>query len=294
MLESLVKIFHDRFKIREPMDGWNVDSLKMNYGAEDTVKDLLQHIQDAVCTAEECSVMFASLIDALGYPVRTVRHLDPSPLKPGDVIKRMKQEARQAFLHAAKDVSKSPNKKKKDTDKVAKDDSDAPAQGTVKKSDLEYEREIALALEATSWVAPEDGAGTSGTQPSNNNNKRKRWKKKGQSAGAAVSKSPGGVGQFWVEVFCGDAKDGQWVHCDPAAGWVNRPQDVERMTNRTGALVYVVAFSGGGAKDVTRRYSSSFVSSQNRETLLVEANDVFVEIERKRDPWKKVEWIGER
>ncbi|KAI8108137.1 hypothetical protein M9434_006167 [Picochlorum sp. BPE23] len=262
MLESLVKIFHDRFKIREPMDGWNVDSLKMNYGAEDTVKDLLQHIRDAVCTAEECSIMFASLIDALGYPVRTVRHLDPSPLKPGDVIKRMKQEAHQAFLHAAKDVPKSPNETKKDTNKATKDDSDAPTQGTVKKSDLEYEREIALALEATSWVAPEDGAGTSGTQPSNN--KRKRWKKKGQSAGAAVSKSPGGVGQFWVEVFCGDAKEGQWVHCDPAAGWVNRPQDVERMTNRTGALVYVVAFSGGGAKDVTRRYSSSFVSSQKQ------------------------------
>lgn len=273
-LEALVKIFHERFKIREPMDGWKVDSLKMDYAAEDTVKDLLQSIQDALCTAEECSVIFASFIDALGYPVRTVRHLDPSPLKPGDVIKRMKQEASRAFLHAAKNAPKTTKQtKNSDTSTVAKDDSKAPdastqtdqPQATVKKSDLEYEREIALALEATSWVAPEDRPGTSGTLI--NSNKRKRWKK-GQSTGAAVSKSPGGVGQFWVEVFCGDAKDGQWIHCDPAAGWVNRPQDVERMTNRAGALAYVVAFSGGGAKDVTRRYSSSFVSSQKqRDTV---------------------------
>lgn len=272
-LEQLVKEFHQRFKIRESMDGWNVDSLKINYGAEDTVKHLLQTIRDAACTAEECSVLFASLIDALGYPVRTVRHLDPSPLKPGDVIKRMKLEATRAFLHAGRDASKISRNKKTSIDSVSKDDSkafDAPAQtdppqGIVKKSDLEYEREIALALEATSWVAPEDRPGTSGIQMNSTTNRKKSNQgKKGKSAGGAVSKSPGGVGQYWVEVFCGDAKDGQWIHCDPASGWVNRPQDVERMTNRMGPLVYVVAFSGGGAKDVTRRYSSSFVSSQKQ------------------------------
>ena len=40
---------------------------------------------------------------------------------------------------------------------------------------------------------------------------------------------------------------------DPLTGWIDREGDVESLAPRGQPLTYVVAFAGGGAKDVTSR-----------------------------------------
>lgn len=46
----------------------------------------------------------------------------------------------------------------------------------------------------------------------------------------------------------------RWVHVDPLTGWVDRAADVEANVGKERQpLRYVVAFAGGGAKDVTQR-----------------------------------------
>lgn len=55
--------------------------------------------------------------------------------------------------------------------------------------------------------------------------------------------------------------EGRWVHVDPITGWYDRPENVEGLVARDQTLAYVIACSGGGAKDVTRRYASNFLAS---------------------------------
>eukprot|EP00850_Spirogloea_muscicola_P006439 SM000030S11448 [mRNA] locus=s30:669086:672434:- [translate_table: standard] len=61
----------------------------------------------------------------------------------------------------------------------------------------------------------------------------------------------------WAEVFCpGEGPEGRWVHVDGARGVVDGANDVEAATAAgcCQPLRYVLAFAGGGAKDITRRY----------------------------------------
>ena len=44
-----------------------------------------------------------------------------------------------------------------------------------------------------------------------------------------------------------------WVHADPLTGWLDRAGDVESLRPRGAVLAYVVAFGGGGARDLTQK-----------------------------------------
>ena len=71
----------------------------------------------------------------------------------------------------------------------------------------------------------------------------------------------------WTEVLAAGGGGSRWVHVDPMAAEVDRPGGVESDPRALGrALVYVVGFFGeGGARDVTRRYSSRFSGADARQ-----------------------------
>jgi len=97
----------------------------------------------------------------------------------------------------------------------------------------------------------------------------------------------GDIGKYWVEVYCGSTTIGtdvgRWVPVDPFTGCIDRAADVEDncalhlvhgaphsgsgggIGKDVTAISYVVAFAGGGgAKDVTRRYTSSFIAAERQ------------------------------
>ena len=86
---------------------------------------------------------------------------------------------------------------------------------------------------------------------------------------------PGRSGEpwYWVEVLAGGGVGGgedctgRWVHVDPSAAEVDQPGGVKEHPRALGrALLYVVGFFGeGGARDVTRRYSSRFSGADARQ-----------------------------
>ena len=83
--------------------------------------------------------------------------------------------------------------------------------------------------------------------------------KRKQRAGSSSVTPTGGAA--WVELFDGTAAEGGWLHVDPLAGAVDAAAAVEGKQRAGPAVTYVVAFSAGGGKDVTRRYCSSFMKS---------------------------------
>ncbi|PSC69590.1 DNA repair complementing XP-C cells-like protein [Micractinium conductrix] len=90
------------------------------------------------------------------------------------------------------------------------------------------------------------------------------------AAGVAVAAQHPDLGLVWVEVFCrevdedgAESGDARWVHADPLTGWVGRERDVEANVPRERQpLAYVVALADGGAKDVTQRYTSSWLAAE--------------------------------
>ncbi|XP_024536390.1 DNA repair protein RAD4 [Selaginella moellendorffii] len=64
----------------------------------------------------------------------------------------------------------------------------------------------------------------------------------------------------WAEVFCGDDSSGRWIHVDAARNLVDDVEKIEASSKQP--VRYVVAFAGSGAKDVTRRYTTSWSKIQ--------------------------------
>ncbi|KAL4458322.1 hypothetical protein ABPG75_013187 [Micractinium tetrahymenae] len=89
-------------------------------------------------------------------------------------------------------------------------------------------------------------------------------------AGTAVAAQRCARGLCWVEVFCRELdEDGaetgvcRWHHADPATAKVDRARQVEGdIPKDCQPLAYVVALAGGGAKDVTQRYTSSWLAAE--------------------------------
>eukprot|EP00850_Spirogloea_muscicola_P010036 SM000058S18466 [mRNA] locus=s58:2763:10424:- [translate_table: standard] len=138
------------------------------------------------------------------------------------------------------------------------------------KGDEEYERQLAMALEATAAASPNGMRGTSpsmSTPPQQPAERLlRRWQSRtplgaadraaSASAAAPWSRKMGPI-LHWAEVFCpGEGPEGRWVHVDGARGVVDCANDVEAATAAgcCQPLRYVLAFAGGGAKDITRRY----------------------------------------
>lgn len=128
-----------------------------------------------------------------------------------------------------------------------------------RKGDVEFELQLQMALSATGAEIQEKLAATSsqsiGTLLDSTPLKKLRKNAEVASNSSAVW-SRSGPPLYWAEVYCGgQTSTGRWVHVDV----VNDIIDGERKVEAASAvcrkpLRYVVAFAGGGAKDVTRRY----------------------------------------
>ncbi|XP_073361913.1 DNA repair protein RAD4 isoform X2 [Aegilops tauschii subsp. strangulata] len=126
-----------------------------------------------------------------------------------------------------------------------------------RKGDVEFELQLQMALSATGAEIQEMLAATSsqsiGTLLDYTPLKKLRKNAEVASNSSAVW-SRSGPPLYWAEVYCGgQTLTGKWVHVDV----VNDIIDGERKVEAASAvcrkpLRYVVAFAGGGAKDVTR------------------------------------------
>jgi xeroderma pigmentosum group C-complementing protein len=163
---------------------------------------------------------------------------------------------------------------------------DAESTSTKRGADDEFEMQLAMAIAATAAVAEAESMKSPGTSRSSNPDTlqqdipdSKRSKKikglgnngnaslrqrlgfspkreeVGSNGGAVWSRKLGPV-IHWAEVYCsGDGTEGRWVHVDAARGIVDGADKIEGAAAACRLpLRYVVAFAGGGAKDVTRRY----------------------------------------
>ena len=134
-----------------------------------------------------------------------------------------------------------------------------------RKGDAEFEMQLEMALSATA-VKSSDHTFSSDNDnicSSSSGTRFKRAKKSERAdwtdsaimdTGAVWSRKKGPP-LYWAEVCCrGEISTGKWVHVDAANGIVDREQEVESASAASRRpLKYVLAFSGSGAKDVTRR-----------------------------------------
>jgi hypothetical protein len=134
-----------------------------------------------------------------------------------------------------------------------------------RKGDEELEAQLRLAMFASAADAQRVCSpleGTSGNEPMQCTSTPWRGQEhngSGRHLGAAHKQQVGWAA--WAEVFCGDAASGSWLHADPIAGVAKAADGVEKAGRAGVAVAYVVAFQGGAAKDVTRRYAGSFMRS---------------------------------
>ena len=158
----------------------------------------------------------------------------------------------------------------------------SPSAKRKRKGDAEFERELEVAMTGTAINANKnknitdldtDAGNGGGDGIVQEITKKKRGSLggggtnggAGTARGAAFGAHQGHVGRYWIELFCGTTNSGRWVHICPISGWIDRAEDVEGLAPRGQSLAYILAFSGqGGAKDVTRRYTSSFLSAEKQ------------------------------
>ncbi|CAH2072591.1 unnamed protein product [Thlaspi arvense] len=133
--------------------------------------------------------------------------------------------------------------------------------GTMRKGDVEFDMQLAMALAAT--------AAADNQQSSKVNEKEKSREIAKANDGLSVSDQviSTAIGSkkvdsplCWAEVYCsGENMDGKWVHVDAVNGVIDAEQGVEAGAAACKTFLrYVVAFAGGGAKDVTRRYCTKW------------------------------------
>ena len=242
LVQSLTGIFHESFSLEKAK---NMLEIPLT-GNEDTIlNDFVGKIGSRCCNVEECTVIFASLLRGLGYPVRLVHVLEPMAFRPGELLKQMTIMAKEY------EKTKKGGSRKKSIlpeDNVDDKDQNTTQEEHQRACDAELQHDIDLAIAATSWKDIEEP------------------KSVHKAARNLPASKPTDLGKYWLEVFCGDVKSGEWIHCDPANGWVDMPERVKSGQKKKNAMTYVVAYSGQGAKDVTRRYADNFVMIQkNRD-----------------------------
>lgn len=125
--------------------------------------------------------------------------------------------------------------------------------GGARAGDEEFERQLQMAMLATSEEQKTRDAHVGGTAASSS----------GVSLAAATDRYKAvrparSASMFWAEVFCGSQATGAWLHADGVSGRVDKVAEVEA-SGRTGpVLTYVLAFTAAGVKDVSRRYAKDF------------------------------------
>lgn len=132
-----------------------------------------------------------------------------------------------------------------------------------RKGDQEFEHQLAMALAATAFQSSSKPEPVSRIHEKDGEGKVLPG---GMTTGLVYNSNNDGTGRIWVEVYVRKSPaDGfRWVHACPALGWFDRCRDVEGLAPKRMPLAYVVAFCAGGAKDVTRRYSLSFIKSEKQ------------------------------
>lgn len=142
------------------------------------------------------------------------------------------------------------------------------SRGLKRKGDIEFERQLEMALSATS-VATHDhktklkvkDLHTNSSNSSSPLGSFKRIKGEGDPSSShgittALGSRKVGPPLYWAEVYCdGENQTGKWVHVDAVNVIIDGEKKVEAAAAACKiSLRYVVAFAGNGAKDVTRRY----------------------------------------
>ncbi|KAK9908106.1 hypothetical protein WJX75_002826 [Coccomyxa subellipsoidea] len=253
-------------------------------------------------TGEELVALFVAIMRSVGLLARTVRALDVLPLKPsrsegrgkgrgaGQPSRHKPASAKPAGAPKAPRESRSPKRRRAATPEPLERMSSE--QQRKRKGDMEYENQMAMALQASlagaaettpsvadvkTGAIPARSAGRAvdakavaavkrsiaAASSSGQTEPKATLPAQGQLAGSMWARSRRGLdGRCWAEVYCGSAESGSWVHVDPLTGTVDRAQDVEKGCVRTAPMAYVVAFSGNTAKDVTQRYVKSFRAVQ--------------------------------
>lgn len=144
---------------------------------------------------------------------------------------------------------------------------DVQVEGLKRKGDLEFQMQLEMALSATAVESSKhsmastvlESPNTSSTHSPTYRRTKKIKLEESQTSSHGISTAIGsrkvGAPLYWAEVFCaGDNLTGKWVHIDVVNAIVDGESKVEAAAAACKtSLRYVVAFSGNGAKDVTRR-----------------------------------------
>ncbi|XP_073122136.1 DNA repair protein RAD4 isoform X2 [Henckelia pumila] len=160
----------------------------------------------------------------------------------------------------------------------ASESCDVQVEGLKRKGDLEFQMQLEMALSATAVESSKhsmistvlESPSTSSTHSPPYRRMKKIKLEESQTSSHGISTAIGsrkvGAPLYWTEVFCsGDNLTGKWVHIDVVNAIVDGESKVEAAAAACKtSLRYVVAFSGNGAKDVTRRYCTQWykVASQ--------------------------------
>ncbi|XP_073293552.1 DNA repair protein RAD4 isoform X1 [Primulina huaijiensis] len=160
----------------------------------------------------------------------------------------------------------------------ASESRDVQVEGLKRKGDLEFQMQLEMALSATAVESSKhsmtstvlESPSTSSTHSPPYRRMKKIKLEESQTSSHGISTAIGsrkvGAPIYWAEVFCaGDNLTGKWVHVDVVNAIVDGESKVEAAAAACKtSLRYVVAFSGNGAKDVTRRYCTQWykVASQ--------------------------------
>ena len=276
-------------------------ALLLTNGVEGIISQLVKATEMKCGGAEELVTLLIALLRALGMDARSLRALHPSSLRPADVA-RQEEEAMRRYSKRSTgpriidldDSHEGTDKKESRVQRFSKKtlttgtQTDSPAEnceatsaGTGlaladidqltdrkrrRKGDEEFEQQLALAIAATDFEVGDlhkEEEKPAGVEKKMTTPIMSRAPKTRQVRGAAWG-STTGVGTFWLEVYTGSEDTGKWMHVDPLTGWVDSPEKVEGILLPCGQpLTYVIACSEGGAlKDVTQRYTTSFLSAQ--------------------------------
>lgn len=248
-------------------------------------------------TPEELGALAVALLRALKLTTRFVSILDVASLKPGaekdessgqNRAKTKRGVFRNFTLMVPKHqaISSHPNKSSShvedkslcETSSESQQEGSAQLQdnkvnssceagtssksdGARRKGDVEFEMQLAMAMAATASVNNQQSSKVTEKKKSPQTTRRSDGLSvSDQVMSTAIGSKKADSPLCWAEVYCnGENMDGRWVHVDAVNGTIDAEQNVEAAAAACRMLVrYVVAFAGGGAKDVTRRYCTKW------------------------------------
>lgn len=289
-LTPLVNWFHSNFRTHntvsaeKPFTSALACALETHEGTPEEVVAL----SVALFRALKLTARFVSILDVVSLKPDSEKFESPgqAPTKKGSRIFNSStlmvpgsshQHVSAAVTTAPIDKKNSSGKSKSGTDTClssgdvqnASDSSIAKKpEGLKRRGDLEYELQMEMALTATAVGAIQNN--TSSDMASSSTSKLLQPFKRIKNVNNAEPTSNGistvvgskkvGAPLFWAEVYCGGENlTGKWVHVDVVNAIIDGEQNVEASAAACKkSLRYVVAFSGQGAKDVTRRYCAKW------------------------------------